>query len=91
LVVEMNAGQMLHDVRAAAGREIPIDFLGRMGGVIPMPDEVENRMRSLWAHLKEDGKNPFQEIVVAQDAILPAVSTAFDTDKQERGNGYHDR
>jgi hypothetical protein len=62
-----------------------------MGGVIPMPDEVENRVRSLWAHLKEDGKNPFQEIVVAQDAILPAVSTAFDTDKQERGNGYHDR
>ncbi len=91
LVVEMNAGQMLHDVRAAAGRGIPISFLGRMGGVIPMPDEVEDRVRTLSVQLREGGQHLLQEKVVAQDAILPAVSTAFDTDKQERGNGYHDR
>jgi len=47
LVVEMNAGQMLHDVRAAVNTDIPIKFLGRMGGVVPMPDEIEERARTL--------------------------------------------
>jgi len=40
LVVEMNAGQMLEDVRLAACGRTPVRFLGRMGGVIPMPDEI---------------------------------------------------
>jgi 2-oxoglutarate ferredoxin oxidoreductase subunit alpha len=40
LVVEMNAGQMLEDVRLAVNGQIPIAFYGRMGGVVPMPDEV---------------------------------------------------
>ncbi len=40
LVVEMNAGQMLEDVKLATHGEIPIDFLGRMGGAIPLPDEI---------------------------------------------------
>lgn len=41
LVVEMNAGQMLHDVRAAVGRHFPVHFYGRMGGAVPLPAEVE--------------------------------------------------
>jgi 2-oxoglutarate ferredoxin oxidoreductase subunit alpha len=45
LVVEMNAGQMIHDIRAAIDTKVPISFLGRMGGVIPMPDEVVDRLR----------------------------------------------
>ncbi len=40
LVVEMNAGQMLEDVRLSVGGQIPVQFFGRMGGVIPMPDEI---------------------------------------------------
>jgi 2-oxoglutarate ferredoxin oxidoreductase subunit alpha len=40
LVVEMNAGQMLEDVRLAVGGQIPVGFYGRMGGVVPMPDEI---------------------------------------------------
>ena len=51
LVVEMNAGQMLHDVREvvgqAVGPRIPISFHGRMGGSIPMPDEVADVARAL--------------------------------------------
>jgi 2-oxoglutarate ferredoxin oxidoreductase subunit alpha len=39
-VVEMNAGQMLEDVRLAVGGQIPVGFYGRMGGVVPMPDEI---------------------------------------------------
>jgi 2-oxoglutarate ferredoxin oxidoreductase subunit alpha len=47
LVVEMNAGQMLLDIRAAIDTKVPISFLGRMGGAIPMPDEVEDRLRTM--------------------------------------------
>jgi 2-oxoglutarate ferredoxin oxidoreductase subunit alpha len=40
LVVEMNAGQMLDDVRLAVGGQIPVKFYGRMGGVVPVPEEI---------------------------------------------------
>jgi 2-oxoglutarate ferredoxin oxidoreductase subunit alpha len=40
LVVEMNAGQMVEDVRLAVEGRCPIRFYGRMGGVIPLPDEI---------------------------------------------------
>ena len=40
LVVEMNAGQMLDDVRLAVAGRKPVEFYGRMGGMMPFPDEV---------------------------------------------------
>ena len=43
LVVEMNAGQMIEDVQLAVGCtgcKIPVLHFGRMGGIIPNPDEV---------------------------------------------------
>ena len=40
LVVEMNAGQMVEDVRLAVGSNVTVKFYGRNGGVVPMPDEV---------------------------------------------------
>ncbi|HUI88523.1 MAG TPA: 3-methyl-2-oxobutanoate dehydrogenase subunit VorB [Anaerolineales bacterium] len=40
LVVEMNSGQMLEDVRLAVRGRVPVQFYGRMGGVVPFPDEV---------------------------------------------------
>jgi len=30
----------LDDVRLAVGGQIPVSFYGRMGGMIPMPDDV---------------------------------------------------
>jgi 2-oxoglutarate ferredoxin oxidoreductase subunit alpha len=47
LVVEMNAGQMVEDVRLAVGGLVPVDFLGHTGGVIPMPGEILERLWSL--------------------------------------------
>lgn len=47
LVVEMNTGQMLDDVRRATGNRIPIRFYGRLGGVVPFPDEILNEIRRL--------------------------------------------
>jgi len=40
LVVEMNSGQMLDDVRLAVNGRTPIEFYGRLGGVVPFPDEI---------------------------------------------------
>jgi 2-oxoglutarate/2-oxoacid ferredoxin oxidoreductase subunit alpha len=40
LVVEMNTGQMLDDVRLAVGGKIPVEFYGRPGGIVPFPDEI---------------------------------------------------
>lgn len=47
LVTEMNAGQMLQDVRLAVGRGVPVRFYGRMGGAIPMPEEIEAEINAL--------------------------------------------
>jgi 2-oxoglutarate ferredoxin oxidoreductase subunit alpha len=51
LVVEMNAGQMVDDVRLAVGGQIPVDFFGRMGGVVPMPDEILAAIEESYAKL----------------------------------------
>lgn len=40
LTVEMNAGQMVEDVRLAVEHKVPVHFYGRLGGVVPSPDEV---------------------------------------------------
>lgn len=38
--VELNAGQMVEDVRLAVNGHTPVEFYGRMGGMIPTPEEI---------------------------------------------------
>ena len=45
LVVELSAGQMVDDVRLAINGKIPVEFYGRMGGIVPSPDEVLNALK----------------------------------------------
>jgi 2-oxoglutarate/2-oxoacid ferredoxin oxidoreductase subunit alpha len=45
LVVEMNTGQMLEDVRLAVAGQAPVEFYGRMGGIVPFPDEILSEIR----------------------------------------------
>jgi 2-oxoglutarate ferredoxin oxidoreductase subunit alpha len=40
LDVEMNAGQMVEDVRLAVGDKTRVEFYGRMGGMITSPSEI---------------------------------------------------
>lgn len=47
LVVELNAGQMIQDVRLAVGKTLPIEHYGKMGGVIPEPIEVLEALKEL--------------------------------------------
>ncbi len=47
LVVELSAGQMIEDVRLATCNRVPISFFGRMGGVVPLPDDVLAEIKKL--------------------------------------------
>jgi 2-oxoglutarate ferredoxin oxidoreductase subunit alpha len=40
LSVEMSAGQMVEDVKLAVNGEVPVEYYGRMGGIVPSPDEI---------------------------------------------------
>jgi 2-oxoglutarate ferredoxin oxidoreductase subunit alpha len=47
LVVELSAGQMIEDVRLATCNRVPISFFGRMGGVVPLPEDVLAEIKKL--------------------------------------------
>lgn len=47
LVTEMSAGQMLEDVERAVAGKCPVKFYGRMGGVVPMVDEILAEVQKL--------------------------------------------
>lgn len=49
LTVEINAGQMVFDVRAAVEGRIPVDHFGRLGGIVPDPDEIIEALKKLQA------------------------------------------
>lgn len=51
LVVEMNAGQMLQDVQLSVGGQVPVSFYGRMGGVVPMPEEILQAIETHYSRL----------------------------------------
>lgn len=43
--IEMNAGQMVEDVRLSVNGQKPVHFYGRTGGIVPTPDEILNHIR----------------------------------------------
>lgn len=49
MVIEMSAGQMVEDVRLAVNGKVPVYFQGRMGGVIPQPDELLKRIHQIYS------------------------------------------
>ena len=40
LSFEINAGQMIEDVKLAVNCSLPVEHFGRLGGIVPSPDEV---------------------------------------------------
>ncbi len=48
LTVEMNAGQMLEDVKLAINGKAQVEFIGRMGGIIPTPEEILNKIEEIY-------------------------------------------
>jgi 2-oxoglutarate ferredoxin oxidoreductase subunit alpha len=47
LVFELNAGQMLEDVRLAVRDSVPITFYGKTGGVVPLPEDLLEVMQHM--------------------------------------------
>ncbi len=47
LTVEMNAGQMVEDVKLSVNGKVPVEYYGRMGGMIPNPEEILNKLENL--------------------------------------------
>ena len=58
LVTEMNTGQMLEDVRLWIGGKIPVEFYGRLGGVVPFPDEIYQEIKRLTKEPLSIGGDP---------------------------------
>jgi 2-oxoglutarate ferredoxin oxidoreductase subunit alpha len=52
LDVELNAGQMVEDVRLAVNGKKPVHFYGRMGGNLPGQQEILDRI----IKIHEEGK-----------------------------------
>ena len=45
MAVEMSAGQMVEDVMLAVNGKVPVYHYGRMGGMVPTPDEVVENLK----------------------------------------------
>ena len=43
--MELNAGQMIEDVKLAVECSVPVKHYGRLGGIVPDPDEVWEAMK----------------------------------------------
>lgn len=47
LSLEINAGQMVEDIRLAVECRVPVKWYGRLGGIIPEPEEVLEQIKSM--------------------------------------------
>lgn len=45
LVAEINAGQMIDDVRLAVNGGVKVEHFGRLGGIVPEPEEIVNAIK----------------------------------------------
>lgn len=70
LVVEMNSGQMLDDVIRHTAGKIPIEFYGRMGGVVPFQDEVLSEIERIAHHPPVMGFDPREKWIRRMKEIL---------------------
>jgi len=46
LVAEINAGQMVDDDRLSINGAVPVEYFGRLGGIVPEPDEIVEALKS---------------------------------------------
>ncbi|MHB8806987.1 MAG: 3-methyl-2-oxobutanoate dehydrogenase subunit VorB [Anaerolineaceae bacterium] len=69
-VVEMNSGMMLDDAMLASQGRIPVEFYGRMGGVMPFPDEILREIRLLHANGWKTEGNPRDRWLAKLETIV---------------------
>jgi len=69
LVTEMNSGQMLEDVQLAVKGRVPVDFYGRLGGVVPFTEEILHEIERMASSKLSVDENP-------REAWLERMATA---------------
>ncbi len=47
LSVELNSGQMVEDVQLAVKGKVPVEFYGRLGGMLPTPEDIVQHLEKL--------------------------------------------
>lgn len=47
LTVELNSGQMVEDVKLGVNGKVPVEFFGRMGGMMPTPEDIVHHLETL--------------------------------------------
>jgi len=57
----MNSGQMLEDVRLAVKGRVPVEFYGRMGGVVPFTEEIVHEIKRITTSKMSLTNNPREE------------------------------
>jgi 2-oxoglutarate ferredoxin oxidoreductase subunit alpha len=50
LVAEINAGQMVDDVRLAINGAVNVEYFGRLGGIVPEPEEIVEALKKTITH-----------------------------------------
>lgn len=47
LVTELNLGQMIEDVKLAVNGKVPVEFLGKVGGILFTPQEIKDKIKAM--------------------------------------------
>jgi 2-oxoglutarate ferredoxin oxidoreductase subunit alpha len=47
LSVELNSGQMVEDVKLGVNGKVPVEFFGRLGGMMPTPESIVHHLETL--------------------------------------------
>jgi pyruvate/2-oxoacid:ferredoxin oxidoreductase alpha subunit len=59
VVVELNNGQMVEDVRLAVNGQVPVKFYGRIGGNVPSVEELQETVMSFAPAAQAQSRNNF--------------------------------
>jgi len=87
LVVEMSAGQMVEDVRLAVEGRCHVAFHGRMGGLVPTPDEVLGALKALSGKISHERPAPATPKRRASARTSPGPATAGAGARAVEGRG----
>jgi 2-oxoglutarate ferredoxin oxidoreductase subunit alpha len=47
VTVELNSGQMIEDVRLGVNGKVPVEYYGRLGGMMPTPESIVDHLENL--------------------------------------------
>jgi len=69
LVVEMNSGMMLEDVIKETKGGTNVEFYGRMGGIMPFPDEILSEIKRILAGTRRSDTHPRDQWLKRMEGI----------------------